>query len=285
HRQKPVQIAYESAPVALSADFLIADPPDARPVTLTAVDWAQTAVPEFAGLYAVVLEHVLSASECATLLRLAEDSVPPTLRNSDSAWNPALVNIGAGFEVLDPGYRNSDRIIWDNQEVVDRLWGRCLRAPGLGERLGVVENDPAVMGPSRRGRWEFRRVNERMRFLKYAGGQFFKPHCDSPYRETSADGSSTLETVFTVHLYLNDSKAEAEAGDRDATELVGGATSFLSSDEKRREDVNPKAGRVLIFQHRRLLHSGDDVVKGVKYTMRTDIMYERVPDREDEAAV
>lgn len=75
--------------------------------------------------------------------------------------------------------------------------------------------------------------------------------------------------MFTIHLYLNDSKAEVEGAD-----LVGGATTFFSNDEKRRIDVNPKAGRVLIFQHRRLLHSGDDVLAGIKYTMRTDIMYE-----------
>jgi hypothetical protein len=39
-------------------------------------------------------------------------------------------------------------------------------------------------------------------------------------------------------------------------------------------DVDPKAGRVLIFQHRRLLHSGDTVSAGIKYTMRSDLMYE-----------
>jgi hypothetical protein len=42
---------------------------------------------------------------------------------------------------------------------------------------------------------------------------------------------------------------------------------------KKKIDVVPKCGRVLIFQHRDLLHSGDDVEDGVKYTMRTDIMY------------
>jgi hypothetical protein len=77
-----------------------------------------------------------------------------------------------------------------------------------------------------------------------------------------------------VHLYLNDSKAEAE--NPDEVELVGGATSFLSRDEKRKMDVDPKAGRVLIFQHRDLYHSGDDVVQGTKYTMRTDIIYEMI---------
>lgn len=81
-----------------------------------------------------------------------------------------------------------------------------------------------------------------------------------------------------MHLYLNDSKAGAEAGAGQAAELVGGATTFYSRDGKRRIDVHPKAGRVLIFQHRHLLHAGDEVRAGTKYTMRTDIMYEFVPD-------
>lgn len=68
----------------------------------------------------------------------------------------------------------------------------------------------------------------------------------------------------------------------EGAELVGGATTFYSGDEKRRIDVDPKAGRVLIFQHRRLLHSGDDVLAGTKYTMRTDILYEFMPEEEKE---
>lgn len=91
-------------------------------------------------------------------------------------------------------------------------------------------------------------------------------HCDAAYREPGKD----VKTLFTLHLYLNDSKQTV--GDK--AELQGGATSFLSRDEKRKMDVDPKAGRVLIFQHRNLYHSGDDVISGTKYTMRTDIMYE-----------
>lgn len=96
-------------------------------------------------------------------------------------------------------------------------------------------------------------------------------HCDSVYSDLIGD--KFLRTVFTVHLYLNDSVAEAGEGN---AELVGGATSFLSSNDQRKVDVDPKAGRVLIFQHSGLNHSGDRVTKGVKYTMRTEIMYEKV---------
>lgn len=268
-----VKTTYENAPVEIPADFLTTSPPDAQPMTISAINWASSVLPENAGRYAVVLDNVLSASECAELLQLAEASVPESKRGTSGArfWRPALVNVGNGFEAFHPNYRNSDRIIWDNQEIVDRLWDRCLLAPGLKERLAVIENEESILGPIRKGgrqRWNFRRLNDRMRFLKYGPGQFFRPHFDGEYWEP---GEKITKSLFTVHLYLSDSKQTVG----DEAELEGGATSFLSVDG-RKMDVDPKAGRVLIFQHRRLYHSGDDVIAGTKYTMRTDIMYEMV---------
>jgi hypothetical protein len=96
-------------------------------------------------------------------------------------------------------------------------------------------------------------------------------HCDGSYYYTEGPGTE-FETYYTVHLYLNDSV------ENDPTaELQGGATSFLDRKENR-VDVNPKAGSVLIFQHNGLYHEGALVKKGTKYTMRTDILYEWVPD-------
>ena len=43
-----------------------------------------------------------------------------------------------------------------------------------------------------------------------------------------------------------------------------------------RLDVVPKIGKVLVFQHKGLLHSGDDVMNGIKLTMRTDLMYKKI---------
>jgi len=116
-----------------------------------------------------------------------------------------------------------------------------------------------------------------MRFLKYGPGQFFREHCDGHYE----DAVTFQRSFYTLHLYLNDSAAglglddspsSSEKGnDEEETEeilegkmLKGGATTFWSRDRKRRLDVDPKAGRVLIFQHTRLLHSGDDVIEGTK---------------------
>lgn len=84
-------------------------------------------------------------------------------------------------------------------------------------------------------------------------------HCDGCYQ--TPDG--TERSYFTLQLYLNDA----------AEQLKGGATTFHDFSMTKKIDVAPKCGRVLMFQHRNLLHSGDDVRGGTKYTMRTDIMY------------
>jgi hypothetical protein len=84
-------------------------------------------------------------------------------------------------------------------------------------------------------------------------------------------------------VYFNDSAQELEKEGKVPPKgmLRGGATTFHSTDMKERLDVDPKIGRVLIFQHRRLLHSGDNVVEGIKLTMRSDIMYKlEVPEDE-----
>ncbi|KAK3956983.1 hypothetical protein QBC32DRAFT_329303 [Pseudoneurospora amorphoporcata] len=355
-----IKTSYESLPIELPPGFLATEPGVTTPPTLTELDWSQTELPENKGLYAVVLDGVLTREECEELKKLAEASVPldkwvdvegegegvdRTQRQSQSQnketetetgtegkktpWAPALVNVGLGYEVHTPSYRNSSRIIWDQQEVVDRLWERCCLAPGLRERLAVLdagterdakiitgmplrkpeaENEDGEQQPKeveryangkkkgkrtrlretkwrdgRTGKWEFVRVNKRMRFLRYSPGQFFRAHCDSPYRELDPVNSDRInETLFTIHLYLNDCKSEAPPGKKDETKLEGGATALLSGDEKRKYDVECKAGRVLIFQHRRVFHAGADVIKGVKYSVRTDIMYREILEEKEE---
>ena len=96
----------------------------------------------------------------------------------------------------------------------------------------------------------------------------------------TADGNQ--RSFFTLHLYLNDSKqsrqkdlqASIDNTQEDSNILIGGATTFYSQDLQSRVDVDPKVGRVLLFQQKGLLHSGDEVKEGVKFTMRSDLMYE-----------
>ncbi|KAI8946982.1 hypothetical protein F4801DRAFT_592945 [Xylaria longipes] len=268
----PVKTVYRSKDVAIPDDFLKSEPADAQPITHKPIDFKNSVLPEYEGCYAVVLDHVLSPSECTELLKLAEDSVMDEDKEGRSSWRPALVNIGGGYEVEIPDYRKSERIIWDNQEIVDRLWARMAALPEIQENLSTLPG-LATDASVDRTKYKFYRVNKRLRFLRYTAGQFFKPHCDGPYGETTPEGD--VQTYMTVHLYLNDSREEVGP----SVDLIGGATSFLSRDNSRKLDVCPKAGRVLIFQHAQLRHSGDRVTAGHKFTVRTDIMY-KIPKPE-----
>jgi hypothetical protein len=262
-----VKTSYTSKPVEIPSEFLKATPADAQPITVERVDFAASAVPEYAPYYATVLDNVLSLSECTELLRLAELSSPT------GDWGPAMINAGAGFEILATEVRRCDRIVWDEPEMVKRIWDRCLAAKGIKEELERIERQPAIQGEkaAKRGdKWRLVKVNERMRFLRYGPGNYFKSHHDGTYETPSGD----LRSFYTLHLYLNDSVANG--GD-----VQGGATTFHgAAGMSHRLDVDPKMGRVLIFQHAHLLHCGDEVQQGIKYTMRSDLMYERILDEE-----
>ena len=114
-------------------------------------------------------------------------------------------------------------------------------------------------------------------------------HCDGQYE--TEDGLS--ESFYTCHLYLNDSAQVlgiAPGSELDSPDLLrGGATTFHSVKRDHRMDIDPKIGRVLIFQQRKLLHSGDEVLSGLKYTMRSDLMYRYeltgVPEEDDDGTI
>lgn len=93
-------------------------------------------------------------------------------------------------------------------------------------------------------------LNERFRFYKYFPGQEFKLHQDGSFMRNIHEWSS-----FTFMIYLNE-------------DMKGGETKFIES------VIQPKTGMALIFKHE-LVHAGLPVSEGVKYVLRTDIMYRR----------
>jgi hypothetical protein len=231
-----------------------------------------------------------------------------------------MINAGGGRQVMSVASRKSGRVILDSPDLAARILDRLM--PFMREcGIDRVQNMPMVtgLGPAKRGEVLcLTRLNERMRFLRYEGGDYFRPHWDACY--VTPDGRE--KSLFTVHLYLNGDgeqdveeleariekveketylwssegevdlaqigalEGEDEGGDEGEREksaveslegsetLLGGATSFMAAmNSKEIVRVFPRTGSVLIFQQRNLFHSGDDVFRGVKYTVRTDIMY------------
>ncbi|KAI9732556.1 MAG: hypothetical protein M1834_003891 [Cirrosporium novae-zelandiae] len=234
-------------------------------ITIRRVHWPDTPLPEYDGLHAYILDNVLTPMECTQLIAVAE-------ARTEGKWEPAQINVGNGRQELNLYSRDCGRYIWDDAELAGKLLERV--RPILPKKVMTLKDMPKVtgIGPiKRKETLELERLNERLRFLKYGENQFFAranplifghlAHCDGTYRTPAGNETS----FFTFHLYLNELEGN----------LPGGATTFHSYNMDRRLDVKPKPGRVLIFQQQGLLHSGDDLNEGVKYTVRSDMMYKK----------
>uniref|UniRef100_A0A0G4GJD5 Fe2OG dioxygenase domain-containing protein n=1 Tax=Chromera velia CCMP2878 TaxID=1169474 RepID=A0A0G4GJD5_9ALVE len=159
-----------------------------------------------------------------------------------TGFEPALVNIGGGHQMKDTSVRNNDRCMVDCPEFASQLFHRIKHA--LPEKFKGAR----AVG-----------ANERLRFLRYYPGQYFAPHYDGLFRRDDGSGEFSM---ITLQLYLN--------GD-----CEGGATTFMGEKPGNPEEdvpVIPQMGSVLLFEHK-ILHEGSVLKKGVKYAMRTDIMF------------
>lgn len=148
----------------LPNDFLSGRGPE---ITKEIVDFKKTAIPEYDGLYACILDDVLTATECAQLIRAAES-------RNQGVWGQAMINMGNGRQQVALEARDCGRIIWDDRELVAKIWARC--APLVPEILELKDQAKVTgYGPvKRKETWIFSRLNERMRFLKYVEGSYFR---------------------------------------------------------------------------------------------------------------
>lgn len=178
-----MKTSYTSMPVDVPEDFL-SPLSDSSAIKVERIDFANSPLPEYQSCYAVVLDNVLSQQECCELRYLAELSAGGHHDSNEvpnDGWRVAMVNAGPGKEYFAPNYRNSDRIIWDNAVITKRLWNRVLQGKGMKDYLSVLSGNryaPVIgkWGSGRGERWVVTEqgVNERMRFLKYGAGQFFR---------------------------------------------------------------------------------------------------------------
>ncbi|KGG92801.1 prolyl hydroxylase family protein, partial [Comamonas thiooxydans] len=123
----------------------------------------------------------------------------------------------------------------DRTTLEDPVWVNFLWRRFASAALPQIENELPVGLP------------KDLRFYKYTQGQRFKMHKDGPWKE---DG---LTSHLTFLVYLNDG-------------FSGGETDF------RDFKISPKAGDALLFIHD-TWHEGAAVTSGVKYVLRSDVMY------------
>lgn len=96
--------------------------------------------------------------------------------------------------------------------------------------------------------YKLKGLNEQLKIYKYEPGEEFKMHRDAPYVRNENERS-----FLTMLVYLNEG-------------YEGGGTFFLDG------TFNGTTGDCVIFRQK-MLHAGLKVISGVKYAIRTDVMY------------
>jgi len=141
-------------------------------------------------------------------------------------------------------HRDNGRIAVESPDIAQRIFDRVRRVVPL-----EIDCRRAVG------------CSSNIRLYRYREGQRFGKHID----ESNLEESSQAWSEFTLLFYLNDEGLE------------GGETVFYKGSTGAKEclRVAPRAGAALLHWHgdRCLLHEGAAVRHGVKYLLRTDVLY------------
>jgi predicted 2-oxoglutarate/Fe(II)-dependent dioxygenase YbiX len=190
----------------------------------------------------MALTHWPASSVCTIDDVLSSDECAALIARSEAVgYDAAPLATAGGAQMLRE--RNNARVMIDDIDQAAALWSRLRH-----------------VFPTRfEEQWQATGINERLRFYRYEGGQRFDWHSDGIFRRTADEQSH-----FTLMVYLNHG-------------FEGGETLFRYLPEYGGEDlvITPKAGMALLFHHP-ICHKGEMVRSGVKYVLRSDVMYQRI---------
>lgn len=184
----------------------------------------------------IALQNTLTPAECKAIIDLSEQ------KGYQKAVDYCYM------------YRNrlNDRFMSDDKELAEFLWKR------------IKEFVPTRVMHSNQ-EWELDDMNTRFRFCKYIGGEghHFGAHTDGMYVVDSKHRS-----VLTCMWYLNGT-----------SDFKGGLTNFIEyGTNKLNYSVHPEPGLCVIIPQASInfYHEGTKVLSGLKYILRTDIMFHAV---------
>ncbi len=161
-------------------------------------------------------------------------------------------NTGFASINYNKSYRSNDRLMTQSIKLMQIVFNRILQYECI---------------PKKFDNWIINNVNPQFRFCRYRPGQHFSKHLDGRFIKTDDEKS-----FLTLNIYLNEN-------------FENGTIRFYL-DEKDQSIITqtfkPKVGLAVIFNHetKSYLHDGEMVSNGVKYLLRTDIMYKKEKEKE-----
>lgn len=166
--------------------------------------------------------------------------------------------------------RHNDNVTWVADELtINTIWQRCQHL--------FTDNQNIFNGSRALG------LNGRFRFYRYKQGDFFKTHSDGAWPgsrvidgQLQADAFGDRFSQMTFLILLTE-------------DFEGGSTQFIVNKDDPwlpakyngntiTIDVRTPAGSVLCFPHGmhplHRLHSSQQITSGIKYVIRTDVLFE-----------
>jgi prolyl 4-hydroxylase len=143
--------------------------------------------------------------------------------------------------------RKSLRCIIDSStNLVEKIWER------------IAEHVPMTWPDN----YEVTGLNPRLRILKYNVGDEFRIHADGTFRAVNGDVSK-----LTLLIYLN-------------VDYEGGYTTYILGENAKHHVIVPGVGDA-VMQDQNVLHFVPVITSGVKYVLRTDVMYRNCDARDE----
>lgn len=204
---------------------------------------------------AFVLKNVLSPSECQFYIDESERMGIPHLDYS------------TGYKIE---YRNNARLLLRSAELAELLWKRTAH---IFCPLTITDDNKTQYGGiNTTGAWHPIGFNDTFRLCKYNPGGHFAPHYDGHYLRTSK-----VRSMKTFMIYLNGGFEGGKTNWVDENQMLFQDQEtgiFRAEDRYITGSVVPESGIALVFNHH-LLHEGERLRSGVKYILRTEVMYEK----------
>lgn len=164
--------------------------------------------------------------------------------------------IQSGIQQIFAGNRR--RAVSIDEELANDIWNRIaayIKPIHFDANKSHSFTGPCSNVPS--GKYVAVGINPMMRVSKYIPGGDFSSHYDSCYAE-----DENYVGMHTILIYLNEN-------------IQGGCTRVFDTAGIKWVDVKPEIGKALVFYHH-TLHAGMRVIEGIKYVIRTEVMFKKM---------
>jgi len=155
---------------------------------------------------------------------------------------------GYGKTSYPPQYRGNLRLMSFDDSLANVIFER------------IKDQLPETLTHLGKDGWRIHSMNTKFRLAKYYPGHKFDTHVDAAFGPRK-----DFRSFYTVNIYIND-------------DFTGGSTRFYQHGhlDKHCEAIKPVSGMALIFRQppkESHYHDGEIVKSGIKYLLRTDVMY------------